>query len=82
MLSIYEQCVPQACVLFQSSTAAPAALGGSGGYRAGTEPVGSIYGVSPSRADKEALALHRFPMSLEATGAQDILEQWGQRGKQ
>lgn len=45
------------------------------------EPVCSIYGVSPSRADKGALALHRFPMSLEATGAQDILEPWGAERK-
>lgn len=77
MLSIYEHCVPQACALLQSSTAAPAALGGNRGYRAETEPVDSIYGVLPNRAHKGALALHRFPLCLEATGNQDILEKWG-----
>lgn len=54
--------------------------GGSGGHRAGTEHMGPIYRVSPVRADMGVLALCRFPVDLEVTGAQYVLKKWGQGG--
>lgn len=42
--------------------------------------MGPICGVSPVRADMGVLALRRFPVDLEVTGAQYVLKEWGQGG--
>lgn len=42
--------------------------------------MGPICGVSPIRADMGGLALRRFPVDLEVTGAQYVLKKWGQGG--